>query len=127
MPYYVTNKGLEIIANRIKGSGTEPLYIAWGTGSTPASPTATALDTEASEARVAGSSSIDSELSLNDTYRVIGAIVADGTKTITEWGLFDAAVAGNLLAIETVSPGKSMTVGKLIAFTFRIRLARPVT
>jgi hypothetical protein len=124
MPEYITNKGLEIIANRLKGTGTEPVYLAWGTGSTVADPSATDLDTEASEARLACVSSIDSELSSNDTYRLAGAMVADGSKTIKEWGIFDAAVAGNLLLIGSSSAGYTMTIGQLIAFVFRIRFSR---
>jgi hypothetical protein len=125
MPEYITNAGLAILANRIKGQGTEPIYLAWGTGATAADPTATALDTEASEARVACVSSIETVSQTDDAYKVTGAITADGSKTITEWGIFDASSGGNLLAIKSISPGDDYTVGEIGAFSFRIQFARP--
>lgn len=56
MANVVTNAGKAIVTNRIKGSGTEPLHVAWGTGAGTAAATDTTLFTEASEARVAGTS-----------------------------------------------------------------------
>lgn len=124
MPACATNKCLEIIVSRIKGLGTEPLYIGWGTGAGVASPTSTTLSTEASEARVAGISQIITIENANDTYKVTGVLTADGAKTITNWALFDASVDGNLIAIESVSPGHALTPGQMLTFVFRFQIAR---
>lgn len=91
-----TDAGKAITTNRIKGSGTEPNYVAWGTGAGTAADSDTTLFTEASEARVAGTSSQQTSSTTNDTYRVVGTITADGTKTITNAGLLDASSSGNL-------------------------------
>ena len=125
MPEFITNAGLGILANRIKGQGTEPIYLAWGTGAVVAAATATGLSTEASEARVACVSSIETVSQTDDAYKVTGAITADGTKTITNWGIFDAASGGNLLAIKSIDPGDDYLVGEIGAFSFRIQFARP--
>ena len=124
MPYVVTNKGLDIIASRIKGIGTEPLYIAWGSGAGVAAITDTILFGEESEARVAGISQITTISVADDTYMVSGSMTADADKIITNWGLFDALIAGNLLAHESVSPGLAISLGQSIAFTFRIQILR---
>ena len=127
MTAIVTDKGLEIIANRIKGNLTEPLKIAWGTGTTAPVVGDTALETEDTTggyARVDGVSSIVTVSSTNDTYQVSGAITARAALTITEWGLFDSA--GNLLCREVNAAGYIMPVGATLSFVFKIKLSRCV-
>ena len=96
MAAVLTNAGKAITTSRLKGTGTEPNYVAWGTGTGTAAVADTTLFTEASEARVAGTSIQQTTAVANDTYLVVGTIIADGAKTITNIGLFDAASAGNL-------------------------------
>lgn len=93
----VVNGGLDIITNRLKGSGTEPNYIHWGTGTTTAAATDTALETARGEDRVSGTSTRETTNTTNDTYQVVGTLTASGSPAaITEAGLFDAATGGNL-------------------------------
>lgn len=125
MPAIITNAGLAILAARLKGTGNEPVYFAWGTGAGVAAVGDTALFTEASESRVAMVSSLETVSVLNDSYKLTGAMTADGTKTITNWGIFDAASEGNLLLHESQDPGDDYTVGQIGAFTFRIQFIRP--
>jgi hypothetical protein len=123
----ITDKGLDIIAQRMKGNLTEPLYIAWGTGTTEPVAGNTALETEDSGggyARVAGVSSIVTVGVTNDTYQVSGAITSTKVQTITEWGLFDNA--GNLLCREVSVPGNSLAIGGLMNFIFKIQMSRCV-
>lgn len=120
----VTNKGLNIIASRLKGVGNEPLYFAWGTGAGTAAPGDTVLFTEASESRVAMTSQLDTVSSVGDSYKLTGAIVANADKVITNWGVFDAASGGNLLLHESVSPGESYKIGQVGTFLFRIQFLR---
>jgi hypothetical protein len=120
----ITNKGLNIIANRLKGIGTEPLYFAWGTGAGNANEVDTALFTEASETRVLMTSEIITVSATGDAYKLTGAIVANGIKTITNWGVFDAAVSGNLLLHESISPGEAYIIGQVGVFYFRIQFVR---
>jgi hypothetical protein len=121
---YITNAGLSILANRLKGVGNEPVYFAWGTGAGNASPTSTQLFTEASEARPVMVSQIVTVTAVGDGYQLTGAIVADANKTITNWGVFDAASGGNLLIHESSNPGEAYTLGQIGAFLFRLQFIR---
>lgn len=116
MASYILDNGLPIMANRIKGGGTEPKYIGWGTGTATAAKADTGLKTPAAESRVAGTSSVDNTLLQYNTaiYQVVGAIVCSGAaKAITEVALYDALTGGtgffrsNFAAIN-VSPGDSI-------------------
>lgn len=89
----VTSKGREIVWNRLKGSGTEPLNLAWGNNPATLTEAATdiALFKEASEARVAGTSSIVTTTTVNDTYQVVGTFTSSSGQTIGEVALSDSA------------------------------------
>lgn len=89
----VTGKGREIFHNRLRGSGTEPLNLLWGNN--PAGLTEATTDIapfkEASEARVAGTSSIVTTTTTNDTYQVVGTFTSASGQTIAEVALSDSA------------------------------------
>ncbi len=122
MATVVTNAGKGIITNRIKGSGTEPNYIAWGTGAGTAAITDTTLFTEAAEARVGGTSTQQTTTTTNDTYQVVGTMTAGGSRSITNAGLFDANTSGNLFMkgdFATVS----LNTSDSIAFTFKVQFS----
>jgi hypothetical protein len=116
----VTDAGKGITTNRLKGSGTEPNYLAWGTGDGTAEATDTTLFTEASESRVAGTSTRQTTDTSNDTYQVQGTITADDDKTITNAGLFDASSSGNLFMKGDFS-GIPLAAGESIAFTMKVQ------
>jgi len=90
-----TDAGMAITTNRIIGSGTEPKYLAIGTGAGTASAAGTALFTEV-QTRVSGTSSRVTEAVTNDTYQVVGTVTATSARAVTNAGLFDADTAGNL-------------------------------
>ncbi|MEW2164410.1 hypothetical protein AB0912_15660 [Streptomyces sp. NPDC007084] len=92
----VTAKGREIIAGRMRGSSpsqAEPLNLAWGNN--PAGLTAAASDVglfkEASESRVAGTSSIVTTTTPSDTYQVTGTLTSGSSQSIAEVALSDTA------------------------------------
>ncbi len=117
----VVNTGKAIVTNRIKGSGTEPAFVAWGTGAGTAAATDTTLFTEASEARVSGTSTQQTTTTTNDTYRVVGTMTVAGSgKTITNVGLFDASSSGNLF-FKSDFTGLALNVGDSIAFTINVQ------
>ncbi len=118
MATILTNKGKEIIVDRIMGNGTEPKFVAWGTGAGTAAITDTTLFTESAESRTSGTSSKVTVTTTNDTYQVAGTIVATSGRTITNAGLFDASAAGNLF-IKTDFTGVVLASGDSIAFTFK--------
>ena len=112
-----TNAGSAIIANRLKGLGTEPNYMHWGTGTTAATTADTALQTPRAESRVAGTSSVVTTTVTNDTYQVVGTLTCASTSAaITELGLFDAATSGNMFIRSTFDP-INVAVGDSIQFT----------
>lgn len=123
MATVITNTGKAIYNNRMKGTGSEPVHVAWGTGAGTAVITNTTLFTEASEDRVSGTSSLVTTTTADDTYQVTGTLtVAETGKTITNVGLFDAADAGNLF-LKSDFTGVALDVGESIAFTLKAQLS----
>jgi hypothetical protein len=96
MAIVLTNSGKGIITNRLKGAGTEPNWLSWGTGAGVADPTDTTLFSESSETRVAGTSSRQTSTDTNDTYQVVGTLTATASRAITNAGLWDLVSGGNL-------------------------------
>lgn len=117
----LVNTGKAITTNRIKGAGTEPVHVAWGTGAGTTALTDTTLFTEASESRVAGTSTQQTTTTTNDTYQVVGTLTCAGAgKTITNAGLFDAATLGNLY-MKGDFTGIALNVGDAIQFTMQVQ------
>ena len=78
-------------------------YIAYGTGSTAEGIALTALATET--ARAAATVEIVSTNTANDTVRFWNEFTADGAKTVTEVGVFDASSTGNMLGRKLLTAG----------------------
>lgn len=128
MATVVTNGGRAVAVSRLMGTGTEPLYIGWGTGAGTASVGATALYTETEAdlstgtgTRVTGSSASYTTTVAGDTYRVTGTYTASGSGTVTNAGLFDAATitAGNLFMYGDFT-GIGLAANDAIAFTIDV-------
>jgi hypothetical protein len=115
---FVVDDGLAIVSNRIKGDGTEPKYVGWGTDGTAATATDTALGTEGAEDRTSGTSTVETETVTDDTYQVVALITTLSDQTIAEVGQFDAAAAGNMFLHGTFT-GIPLTTGDSIQFTIR--------
>jgi hypothetical protein len=126
MATVVTNAGRDIVTNRIKGTGTEPLNIGWGTSAGTAAVTDTTLfgeklvdlATSAGTDHTLGTSTRQTTTVTNDTYQVIGTRTATGAGTVTNAGLFDAASGGNLFLKGDFS-GIGLASGDSIAFTIK--------
>jgi hypothetical protein len=118
MATVIADTGLAIVTNRIKGAGTEPVHIGWGTGAGTAAVADTTLFTEAAESRTTGTSSRVTTNTANDTYQVEGTITSLSGQTITNAGLFDAATTGNLFLKGDFS-GIALLTGESIAFTMK--------
>lgn len=115
----VTDAGMGIISNRIKGSGTEPVHIGWGTGATAAAAGNTGLETPAAEARTSGTSSRQQTNVANDTYQVVGVVTCAGSaKAITEVVLMDAATDGVNFMRATFG-AVNLSIGEGIEFTIK--------
>ncbi len=119
MATVLANAGKAIITNRVKGAGTEPNYVAWGTGAGTAAIADTTLFTESAEARVAGTSTQQTTTVTNDTYQVVGVMTASATRAITNAGLFDASTAGNLF-VKGDFATINLSNGDSIQFTIKV-------
>lgn len=126
MATFVVDGGLDITTNRLKGSGTEPLNIGWGTGAGTTVRTDTTLFTEklvdlstsAGTDHTVGSSSRVTTTTTNDTYQVTGTRTATGAGTVTNAGLFDAASGGNLY-LKGDFTGIGLAIADSILFTIK--------
>jgi hypothetical protein len=125
MATLVVNAGLAIITNRMRGSGTEPVYIGWGTGSGTTAATDTTLFTErdvdlsaTSGTRTTGTSSQQTTDVSNDTWRLTGTRTATGSGTVTNAGCFDTSTIGSgNLFLKGDFTGIGLVSGDSIAFT----------
>lgn len=130
MATFVVDGGLGIYNNRLKGSGTEPLNIGWGVSAGTAAATDTTLfgerlvdlSTAAGTDHTAGTSSLQTTTTTNDTYRVVGTRTATGAGTVTNAGLFDAASGGTLF-FKGDFTGIGLSSGDAIQFTCNSVLA----
>lgn len=113
------NAGKDILTNRIKALGTEPLYVAWGTGAGTAAIADTTLFTESAEARTAGTSTRQTTTTTNDTYQVVGTITATATRAITNAGTFDASSTGNMM-VKGDFATINLSTNDSIAFTIKL-------
>ncbi|MBV1952545.1 MAG: hypothetical protein KUG64_10190 [Cycloclasticus sp.] len=115
----ITDVGDELMADLLDGTATAPtLRAGWGTGAGTTAKGDTVLFTEASEARVLTTNSQPS----SKQNQLIATITADGTKTITNAGVLDAASAGNLIAKSDFA-GIGLALNDSIQFTFQINHA----
>src|SRR5919108_4188833 len=115
MATLLVNAGRDILTNRIRGAGTEPVYGAWGTGAGTTAATDTTLFTEASEARVSGTASRVTTSTANDTWQLVWTMTANANKTITNAGCFDASSSGNLF-IKFDFTGQTLNTNDQIQF-----------
>jgi len=127
MASLVTNLGFANATAAWNAYTSRPLYIGWGTGSgqTAAS---TDLATPAAEARVTGTSSQQTTTQTNDTYQVVGTILATGSRAVTEVAVFDAAgssspPSGGNMDIYGDFSVINVSAGDGIAFTIKVKVS----
>ena len=125
MATFVVDGGLDIVTNRLKGAGTEPLNVGWGTGAGTTTRTDTTLFTAAlvdltagNTDHTAGTSTRQTTHTANDTYQVIATRTATGAGTVTNAGLWDAASGGNLF-LKGDFTGIGLSSGDSIQFTIK--------
>lgn len=115
--------GKAVIAGRMFGATPtqiEPHWIGWGTGGGAGGAGSTDVSTPGPEARVVGTSSMVTTSVANDTHQIAATIVATSPKTVTNVGVFDALVAGNLYAIFD-GLSVALLTGDAIAFSCRVQ------
>ena len=114
----VTNIGLGIITALLASSANK--HVHWGTGTTAAAPTQTALVTPSSdETRASGAQSQVTTSVTNDTYQVVATLTCASTaKAITEVGVFSAATGGSMYS-RNAFDAINLAVGDSIQFTIK--------
>lgn len=112
-----TSVGEAQVTDFTTGDASAPAnyYIAWGTGAGTAAKGDTTLFVEASEARVIGAETQPAA----DKAQWVGTLTADGAKTITNAGLFDASTVGNLF-VKGDFTGVVLALGDKIEFTITL-------
>jgi hypothetical protein len=96
MASLVTNTGLANAVAAWHAYASRAKYLQWGEGSgQDAADNDIASVGNTTEARTDGTTSAEDENTTDDTYQVVGTIVALGNRAITELGVFDAAGSGN--------------------------------
>jgi hypothetical protein len=131
MSSLVPNVGKAVISGRMFGATptqAEPKYLGWGTGAGAGAAGSTDVSTAATEARVAGTSSQVTTTQTSDTHQVTGTITANGTKTITNVGLFDGAGSGSPpsgAVLYAIFDGLSVALNAndAIAFTAKVQFS----
>jgi len=114
-----TQAGEEVVVDTIE-AGTA-CYVGWGTGAGSAAKGNTDLSTPATEARVVGTESQP----VADKNQWVALLTADGNKTITNVGLFDAAgtgspPSGGNLVIHGDGIATALLTGDKIEFTITL-------
>ena len=111
-----TDAGEDKTADLIDGTAAVPTWrAAWGTGAGTAAKGDTTLFTEASEARA---TTVNTQ-PVSNQNQFVATITADGAKTITNAGVFDAATTGNML-VKSDFTGIGLALGDKIEFTFQL-------
>lgn len=120
MAAVTTNAGLaDVIATLVTGTYS---FVGWGTGSTAAAATDTALETASAEARTDGTQSQVTTTATDDTMRVVATITSASTQSITEVVLFDASTAGTAL-LRAVHASTPLVNGESITYTVDFQLS----
>ena len=101
------------------GSPAQMEYIAWGTGTTTAAESQTALVTPSAEVRVVGVTSQEETTQPDDTYQVVATLTSESSQDIAEAGLFNAASAGTML-IRADHAAIPLEDGDSIQYTFQL-------
>jgi hypothetical protein len=124
MATLLVNSGKAVVTNRINGSGTTPLYVAWGTGAGTTAATDTTLFSESSSpaSRTTGTATQQTTSVTNDTFQVVGTLTSGTSQTITNAGTFDAVTVGNLF-VKGDFTGIALNNGDSIQFTIKVQFS----
>lgn len=111
-----TTVGKQWVVDKMRGATVNSAqFVAWGSGAGTSAVGDTTLFTEETEARVTGTMSSPSAA----VYQVVGTLVANGSKTITNAGVFDASTVGVLL-LKGDHAGVPLLLNDSIQYTFQL-------
>ena len=123
--FVLTSTGKQIISQRLNGTNTAPVYIAWGTGGTTATAADTALGVIAAPTvttAVTGTGSTVTTTNTNDTFQVAGTVTAGGALTIIEVALLNqATVSGAQYFLRADHGSTVLASGDSITYTIKVQ------
>jgi hypothetical protein len=102
MATFVQDDGLDLLVDRFRGSGVEPIYIGWGIGAGTTVRTDTTLFSErdvdltaTTGTRTTGTPTQQTTTTTGDTWQLTGTRTATGAGTVTNAGCFDTSTIGS--------------------------------
>lgn len=101
-----------------RGAQTDMKFVGWGSGTTAAAVTQTALVAANAEARTSGTVSQPAA----NQYQVVATIQATGARVVEEVAVFDAATAGNM-GVRATHGQLNLESGDQVQYTLIISLA----
>lgn len=113
----LTSKGRDVVTSSLLTTSLHPAAVGWGVGAATAATTDVGLFKESTESRTAGTASVVTTTTTNDTYQVVGTITAAGTVTITEVGVFDSTTKPASTTWSTAPTTTAGTTGTLTSGT----------
>lgn len=120
MTEVVTDTGLAAVVSSLIGGDIN--WLGWGSGSGQGV-TDTDLDAALPEARSQGAGAAQTTTVAGDTYRVTGSILATGSRTVSEVGVFNDSTGSNLAFYGDFNP-LSLGVGDSVHFTVDVLVER---
>jgi len=117
---FVVNGGVGIIPNRMRGTGTEPTWVGWGTGATTAAKADTGLQTASSEARVSGTTTSQTTTNTGDTWQNVATITSASAQTIQEVACFDAVSSGTCF-MHATHGAQTLAINDAIQYTIKVQ------
>jgi len=130
-PNTVTNAGFTEVAglfcSDVAGSYTAFDYIGVGTGTSAATYTDTALETEITDsglARAASTGTLTTTSVANDTAQFVKQFSVTDTQAVTESAVFNDSSSGTMLCRQTFS-AINVTSGDTLQITWKVAVSRP--
>lgn len=117
---FVVNGGVSIIAARMRGTGTEPTFVGWGTGATTAAKADTGLQTASAESRTNGTTTSQTTTNTNDTWQNVATITSLSAQTIQEVAAFDASTAGTCF-VHATHGAQTLAISDAIQYTVKVQ------
>jgi len=116
-----------LFCSDVAGSYTAFDYIGVGTGTTAATYTDTALETEITDsglARAASTGTLVTETVANDTAQFVHQFSVTDTQAVTESAVFNDASTGTMLCHQTFS-AINVADGDTLQITWKVTVSRP--
>lgn len=123
--FVLNSTGKQIIAQRLNGTNTAPVYVVWGTGGAAATAADTALGAIAAPTTttaVTGTGTVNTTTNTNDTFQVIGTVTAGGALTIIEVALLNQATVSGAQYFMRADHGSTVLAnGDSITYTLKVQ------